>query len=167
MSKNTDNLKRLTGQHHNTSAESVHDTISRLRLSKVRLSNTYSLAKDQSTNSTSQIVRVKNRTPKNTQPIPASERKHKINQVIKLLLIGELTQGLALKELRIGVLGVKQDTYAKMVGVSRKTISEIENDRGAFKTDILDKVFKPFGLRVGLVPTSTNILNSVLSTFDE
>ncbi|WP_290369155.1 helix-turn-helix transcriptional regulator [Vibrio hippocampi] len=77
--------------------------------------------------------------------------------------MGELTQGLALKALRMEVLGIKQDAFAKMVGVSRKTISEIENDRGAFKTDILDKVFKPFGLKVGLVPVSVSLLSSVLN----
>lgn len=65
------------------------------------------------------------------------------------------------------MLGVKQDTFSKMVGVSRKTISDIENDRGTFKTDILDKVFKPFGLKVGLVPVSTNLLNYVLNSHDE
>lgn len=81
--------------------------------------------------------------------------------------MGELTQGQALKELRVSVLGVKQDTFSKMVGVSRKTISEIENDRGVFKTDILDKAFKPFGLKVGLIPVSNSLLNSVLSNHNE
>ncbi|HCH02750.1 MAG TPA: hypothetical protein DEV85_12785 [Vibrio sp.] len=81
--------------------------------------------------------------------------------------MGELTQGQALKELRSSVLGVKQDTFAKMVGVSRKTISEIENDRGVFKTDILDTAFKPFGLKVGLIPVSSSLLNSVLSSHNQ
>lgn len=164
MSTNTDNLSK---QYLNNSSESVYDAISRLRLNKERLSKSISIQKAHVQTSVEQIEKVAKRTPKNAQPISVSERKHKINRVIRSLLMNELTQGLALKELRINVLGVKQDTFAKMVGVSRKTISEIENDRGTFKTDILDKVFKPFGLKVGLVPISTNLLNSALNCHDE
>ena len=167
MSSNTDNLNRLGKLSPNTSVESVHDAISRLRLNKERLSTAISIQKDHAQTSIDQIEKVAKRTPKNVQPMSPPERKHKINRVIRALLMGELTQGLALKELRINVLSVKQDTFSKMVGVSRKTISDIENDRGTFKTDILDKVFKPFGLKVGLVPVSTNLLNSVLNSHDE
>lgn len=167
MSSNTDNLNRLNNLSSNTSAESVHDAICRLRLNKEHFSTAISIQKDHAKTSIDQIEKVAKRTPKNVQPISVSERKYKINRVIKSLLLGELTQGLALKELRINVLGVKQDTFAKMVRVSRKTISEIENDRGTFKTDILDKVFKPFGLKVGLVPVSTNLLNAALNSHDE
>ena len=164
MSSNTDSLNRLDRLSLNTSAESVHDAISRLRLNKEHLNTAIKIQKEHAQTS---IEKVAKRTPKNVQPISVSERKYKINRVIRSLLMNELTQGLALKELRINVLGVKQDTFAKMVGVSRKTISEIENDRGTFKTDILDKVFKPFGLKVGLVPISTNLLNSALNCHDE
>lgn len=167
MSSNTDSLNRLDRLSLNTSAESVHDAISRLRLNKEHLNTAIKRQKEHAQTSIDQIEKVAKRTPKNVQPISVSERKYKINRVIRSLLMNELTQGLALKELRINVLGVKQDTFAKMVGVSRKTISEIENDRGTFKTDILDKVFKPFGLKVGLVPISTNLLNSALNCHDE
>ena len=167
MSTNTDNLNRLGKLSPNTSTESVHDAISRLRLNKERLNSTISIPKEPIQTSTHHVEKVKKRASKNVQSISTSERKYKINRVIRSLLMGALTQGLALKELRINVLGVKQDTFAKMVGVSRKTISEIENDRGTFKTDILDKAFKPFGLKVGLVPVSTSLLNSALNCHDE
>jgi DNA-binding XRE family transcriptional regulator len=81
-------------------------------------------------------------------------------------LLGELTQGQALKNLRINILGLKQDVFARLVDVSRKTLSDIENDRGSYNTEILNKVFKPFGLKVGLLPSSPNLLNALLKEND-
>jgi DNA-binding XRE family transcriptional regulator len=77
-------------------------------------------------------------------------------------LLGELTQGQALKSLRINILGLKQDLFARLVDVSRKTLSDIENDRGSYNTEILNKVFKPFGLKVGMLPSSPDVLKSLL-----
>ncbi|WP_243032951.1 helix-turn-helix transcriptional regulator [Vibrio cincinnatiensis] len=91
-----------------------------------------------------------------------SERKTEANKTIKQLLLGKLTQGQALKYLRINILGLKQDVFAKLVGVSRKTLSDIENDRGGYNTEILNKVFKPFSLKVGLLPSSPDALKSLL-----
>ncbi|CAH0536597.1 hypothetical protein VMF7928_00552 [Vibrio marisflavi CECT 7928] len=54
-------------------------------------------------------------------------------------------------------------TFSELVGVSRKTLSDIENDRGSYNTAVLNKVFKPFGLSVGLIPSSTNRLISLLN----
>ncbi|MBP2170460.1 DNA-binding XRE family transcriptional regulator [Erwinia toletana] len=83
--------------------------------------------------------------------------------IIKALLLGEITQGVALKTLRIDVLGLKQDTFARLVSVSRKTLSEVENDKGNYTSDIINKLFKPFGLQVGLVPTSRHILATLFT----
>ncbi len=82
---------------------------------------------------------------------------------MKMLLLGEMTQGQALKALRVELLGLKQDNFSKLVAVSRKTLSDIENDRGNYTSDIVNKVFKPFGLKVGLVPISRHTLNKILS----
>ncbi|EVT76331.1 helix-turn-helix family protein [Vibrio parahaemolyticus V14/01] len=77
-------------------------------------------------------------------------------------MLAELTQGQALKSLRINILGLKQDVFARLVDVSRKTLSDIENDRGSYNTEILNKVFKPFGLKVGMLPSSPDVLKSLL-----
>lgn len=82
---------------------------------------------------------------------------------MKLLMQGEMTQGQALKALRLDVLGLKQDNFSTLVSVSRKTLSDIENDRGNYTSDIVNKVFKPFGLQVGLVPISRHTLNKILN----
>jgi DNA-binding XRE family transcriptional regulator len=145
----------------NHASESVHDAIARLRAKQTHSSIT---AQPSSTEAFKHHTKnVQKRATKHIQPASLSERQNRINTIIYALLMGELTQGFALKELRMEVLGIKQDVFAKMVGVSRKTISEIENDRGSFNTDILNKVFKPFGLKVGLIPVSTSHLSSVLT----
>ncbi|RZM80146.1 helix-turn-helix transcriptional regulator [Pseudoalteromonas rubra] len=102
------------------------------------------------------------RVSKNTTSVSAARRKGIASQIIRRLLFGELTQGQALKELRINVLGLKQEVYANLVNISRKTLSDIENDRGNYKTEVLNKAFKPFGLKIGLVPTSSAMLMSIL-----
>ncbi|OOE31990.1 transcriptional regulator [Salinivibrio kushneri] len=108
----------------------------------------------------------RSKASKNTMAVSAAERKTEANKIIKRLLFGELTQGQALKNLRVTILGLKQDVFAKLVGVSRKTLSDIENDRGSYNTEVLNKVFKPFGLQVGLLPSSPDTLRALLTEHD-
>ena len=68
------------------------------------------------------------------------------DQVIEQFMEGELTQGQLLKKLRIDILGVKQDAFATLVKVSRKTISDVENDNGNYSVNTINQIFRPFGL---------------------
>lgn len=97
------------------------------------------------------------------QRIDSVSRATFIRSVIRQLILGELSQGEALRNLRIEVLGLKQDKYAQLVAVSRKTISDIENNKGNYSVEVMNKVFRPFGLRMGLVPMSPSLLNAVLN----
>jgi DNA-binding XRE family transcriptional regulator/predicted CopG family antitoxin len=142
--------------------ESVEDVLARLRANRKQTSDFHSTAIE-TAKKAEQKTRITKRVSKNTTSVNTSDRKKAANQIIKRLLLSELTQGQALKELRVHVLGLKQDVYANLVDVSRKTLSDIENDRGNYKTDILNKVFKPFGLKVGLIPSSPSVLNSLVS----
>ncbi|MGO2510755.1 helix-turn-helix transcriptional regulator [Marinomonas polaris] len=103
------------------------------------------------------------RASKSLEPMTKEEQLIAINQIIKSLLLDEMTQGAALRELRVGVLGIRQDAYTKLCGVSRKTLSEIENDKGNYTAEIINKVFKPFEIKVGLVPTSSQLLAAILT----
>jgi len=143
------------------SKESIEGTIDRLRASREKASTIRSTTTE-AIEKTDQSVQTTQRVSKNTTSVSTADRKKAANHIIKRLLFSELTEGQALKELRINVLGLKQDVYAKLVNVSRKTLSDIENDRGNYKTDILNKVFKPFGLKVGLLPSSPSMLNSLI-----
>ncbi|EJL6339684.1 TPA: helix-turn-helix domain-containing protein [Vibrio cholerae] len=143
--------------------ESVQDTIARLRANrnqqqpKVGKNATHSI-KEQAPLDTP----TRSKASKNAKAVSAAERKTEANKIIKYLLLEELTQGQALKSLRINVLGLKQDVFARLVDVSRKTLSDIENDRGSYNTEILNKVFKPFSLKIGLLPSSPDALKSLL-----
>ncbi|MCE7576637.1 helix-turn-helix domain-containing protein [Aliivibrio fischeri] len=149
-----------------SSKESINDVVNRLRNNRKQVSNSHNTTNDDKVRADESDLRVRlsQRASKKALLPKANERNRVVNQIVKQLLFGELTQGQALKELRINVLGLKQDIYAKLVDVSRKTLSDIENDRGNYKTDILDKVFKPFGLKVGLIPSSSSMLNSLLNS---
>lgn len=82
------------------------------------------------------------------------------------LLFSDITQGDALIQLRIQVLGINQEKYAKLVNVSRKKLSDIENNRGNPSVEVLNKVFKPFGLNVGWIPISSTVLKNMLDVDD-
>ncbi|MCX8845015.1 helix-turn-helix domain-containing protein [Vibrio parahaemolyticus] len=138
--------------------ESVEEVIARLRANRDAPHEISERHVVNASPKTSINQRVSKISP-STRP---SERKTEANKIIKHLLLGELTQGQALKSLRINVLGLKQDVFARLVDVSRKTLSDIENDRGSYNTEILNKVFKPFGLKVGMLPSSPDVLKSLL-----
>ncbi len=103
------------------------------------------------------------RASSNKAQLTAITRKDIIENIIKALLYSEISQGEALLRLRLNVTGLKQGDYAKLVNVSRKTISDIENNKGNPSGDILNKVFKPIGLKVGLIPSSPTILQNILT----
>ncbi|GAB3487694.1 helix-turn-helix transcriptional regulator [Marinomonas epiphytica] len=115
----------------------------------------------QVSNSSNDISR--NRVSKNLQvPLP-HQQSAAIENITKRLLLGEISQGLALRELRVKILGLRQETFANQVGVSRKTLSEIENNKGNYTSEVINKVFKPFDLRVGLLPADTLLLKSLVT----
>lgn len=101
--------------------ESVQDTVARLRANrnqqqpKVGKNATHS-SKEQTPLDTP----TRSKASKNAKTVSAAERKTEANKIIKHLLLGELTQGQALKSLRINILGLKQDVFARLVDVSRK-----------------------------------------------
>ena len=95
--------------------------------------------------------------------ISTLDRQAVLHAAIRDILLGKITQGEALKRLRVEVLGMKQDEYAKLVSVSRKTLSDVENNRGNYSADVINKIFKPFGLQTGLVPISKSLIASLFT----
>lgn len=109
---------------------------------------------------------VRQRVSAGAPKVPTLARRAVMNDIIKRLLQEDLTQGQALKLLRINVLGLKQDAYATLTGISRKTLSEVENDKGNYSSEVINKIFRPFGLRTGLVPVSPHLLASLFARGD-
>lgn len=106
----------------------------------------------------------RSRVSKSLEPMSKEDQLVAVNQIIKRLLLNEITQGEALRELRVNVLRLRQEAYTELTGVSRKTLSEIENDKGNYTPEIINKVFKPFELKSSLVPTSSQLLLAILSS---
>ena len=72
-----------------------------------------------------QISKPPARVSKTRQSVATVDRKEVINQIMSQLLFGEISQGEALKILRIKILSLNQERYAKLINISRKTLSEI------------------------------------------
>ncbi|HDT3410006.1 TPA: helix-turn-helix transcriptional regulator, partial [Klebsiella variicola] len=71
------------------------------------------------------------------------DRQAVIHAIIHDIMLGAISQGEALKKLRVEVLGLRQDEYARLVDVSRKTLSDVENDKGNYSAEIINKIYKP------------------------
>ncbi|MEG5692412.1 helix-turn-helix transcriptional regulator [Enterobacter quasihormaechei] len=111
---------------------------------------------------TSSVVK-RQRVSQGLTRISTLDRQAVLHAAIRDILLGKISQGEALKRLRVEVLGLKQDEYAKLVSVSRKTLSDVENNRGNYSADVINKIFKPFGLQTGLVPVSKSLIASLFS----
>lgn len=90
------------------------------------------------------------------------EREKLFIETTQQLIDGRITLGVMLSELRTKVLRMNQEQYAKLVGVSTRTISNIETDSGDPSVSTLNAVFKPFGFRVGLYSKDSLVLNEAV-----
>lgn len=82
--------------------ESVQDTVARLRANRNQHQPKAGTDATHSTKERSQLnTPTRSKTSKNAKAVSAAERKTEANKIIKHLLLGELTQGQALKSLRI------------------------------------------------------------------
>lgn len=147
---------------HNDKKETAEETVARLKEIQ-RKKEMQNLKQIEEHEPLIEAVEFRQKASKNTKPIATMERKEAMNAIIKRLLLDEISQGQALKALRVSILGMKQDDYAKLVSVSRKTISDVENDKGNYTYDVINKVFKPFGLKAGLKPVNFSMFNTFLS----
>ncbi|MBD5770789.1 helix-turn-helix domain-containing protein [Marinomonas colpomeniae] len=80
------------------------------------------------------------------------QRQALLIDLLRQHILGEISQGELLKYLRKNILGVSQTRYAEFIGVSRRTLTDIEQNKGSQAQGIIDKVFKPFGIKSSLAP---------------
>lgn len=93
----------------------------------------------------------------------AEQRQVLLVTLLQQHILGEISQGELLKRLRKDVLGFSQSRYAELVGVSRRTLTDIEQDKGTQTQTIINKVFKPLGIQSGLVPIHPHVAEHVLN----
>jgi DNA-binding XRE family transcriptional regulator len=86
------------------------------------------------------------------------DRQKLITDTLAKMMNGNATTGTLLTVLRKDFLGMRQDKYAKLVGVSVRTLSNIENDNGDQTISSVNKAFRPFGITVGLWPKDTELV---------
>lgn len=91
------------------------------------------------------------------------EREALLLEVTRKIIVAKISKGDALKELRLKLFSLNQSDYAKMVGISRKALSEIENGKGNYTEVVLQKAFRPLGMQITVIPKNLEILAKALS----
>lgn len=92
------------------------------------------------------------------------EREQKLLGISQRLLAEEISEGEALRLLRREVLGLSQERYANLVGVSRRTLSDLERNQGNLTIAVINRVFRPLGLRMCLVPRQPELLKQTIES---
>lgn len=64
---------------------------------------------------------------------------------------GDISLGDAVRLLRVGYLRQSRASFARLVGVSQPALAQIETDSGNPTLDTLERILRPFGMRVGFV----------------
>lgn len=82
-------------------------------------------------------------------------------------LMNEVSMGELLAYLLKNLLGLSQEQYATLVGISRRILSDIEQDKAKLTQSVMDKVFKSLGLKAGLIPTHEYIIQKIIKTPSE
>ncbi|MCG9730970.1 helix-turn-helix domain-containing protein [Shewanella sp. Isolate13] len=95
--------------------------------------------------------------------IDVNEKDALMLAVSRELLTGRKTPGQALKFLRVEMLSVNQEQYARMVGVTRKILSEIEGDKSKANVYVLNKVLRGVGLCVSILPRDNYIKDKLFN----
>ncbi len=101
------------------------------------------------------------RKNKRVNELTAKQREEIKMQAMLDLLRGDISEGQLLQRLRKNLLGYSQDQFGKLVGISRKTISDFEKGQGGTATLTINQLFKPFGLRVGIMPKTSEQLKAL------
>ena len=97
------------------------------------------------------------------KPRHVDDREAALVALLQRFYASELTDGQLLRALRRDVLGLSQTRYAALVGISRRTLSDLEGDKGNVTLELKNRVFRPLGLEVTLLPRKRALLAQALS----
>lgn len=79
------------------------------------------------------------------------ERTALIESIQQALAQGTLDIGEAVRRLRVEVTGLHQTQFARMCKISVRTLVHIEHGEGNQTLKSLNAVFRPFGMKMGVV----------------
>ncbi|WP_447044919.1 transcriptional regulator [Vreelandella sp. H-I2] len=97
------------------------------------------------------------------KPHYPDDREAALVALLKRYYAGELTDGQLLRLLRRDVLGLTQTRYASLVGISRRTLSDLEGDKGNVTLEVRNRVYRPLGLEASLLPRKRTLLEQALA----
>jgi DNA-binding transcriptional regulator YiaG len=80
------------------------------------------------------------------------QRRAILDEIQAGLQDASISMGQAVRRLRHEVTGLKQEQFAAMCKISLRTLRQLELDEGNPTVQTLNGVFRPFGMRVGIVP---------------
>lgn len=86
------------------------------------------------------------------KPISSIERVKAESDMQERLQSGDISIGQAIREIRQRWLGMRQDQYARMTGVSKNTLGSIERDENRTNLQTLNKVLRPLGYKLTIMP---------------
>lgn len=101
------------------------------------------------------------------KPRSIDDREAALVLLLQRYYAGELTDGRLLRSLRRDVLGLSQTRYSELVGISRRTLSDLEGDKGNVTLEVKSRVFRPLGLEVSLLPRKRSLLAQALEPTHE
>ena len=95
------------------------------------------------------------------------EREAAFLDLLEEAIKNNLTHGKLLRKIRKEVLGFSQERYASLAGISRRTLSDVELDKESITLTTLNRVFKPLGLKLGLLPRQKHMMQELLSNLTQ
>lgn len=94
-------------------------------------------------------------------------RQQILIDLYKQYLLNEMTLGQMIIYLRKNILEMSQQEYADYVGISRRTLTNIEQDNDKLTQSVLNKVLKPLGMKVGIIPTYAHVIQKIIDAPDK
>ena len=95
------------------------------------------------------------------------ERESALIKLLQDAIQDDFTHGKLLRKIRKEVLGFSQERYASLAGISRRTLSDVELDKESITLTTLNRVFKPLGLKLGLLPRQKHMMQELLSNLTQ
>jgi DNA-binding XRE family transcriptional regulator len=93
------------------------------------------------------------------KPLTKTEKRTRREENFRKAALGELAFPNAVRELRQS-LGMTQAVFAERFGLTRVQVIALEAGKANPTLETLEKIGRPFGLRVGFVPIQSSNTNS-------
>lgn len=91
------------------------------------------------------------------------ERESALIDLLQDSILNNVPHGVLIRRIRKEVLNLSQDRYATLAGISRRTLSDIERDKESVTLTMLNRAFKPLGLKLGLLPRQKHMMQALLT----